>query len=115
MPTTLTTVLMAAYSEGIADIGAEAVDNANGNDFVNTGNEVLIVTNGSGGGLTATITSASGDRTYGETITKDIGPANGDTGIYGPFPVSVFGAQPVLAWSTGTSVTCAVVRLANAA
>ncbi len=111
MATALTTAIIAGYSEGLANINPQAVDQPQGNTFTNTGRELLVVTNGSGGALTGTITSLAGDPTYGEAVTKPLSPANGQTGIFGPYPVSVFGPSPTITWSTGTSITCAVVRL----
>ena len=111
MATALTTAIIAGYSEGLADINPQAVDSGAGNTFTKTGRELLVVTNGSGGALTGTITSLAGDPTYGEAVTKPLSPASTKTGIFGPYPVGVFGAEPTITWSTGTSVTCAVVRL----
>lgn len=111
--TTLTPVVAAAYAGGILDIAAGAVDQPNGNNFANTGNEKLVVINGSGGPLTVTVSIPSNAKSLQGLITsKTYTVATGKTAILGPFDPSTYnqtGSLVNVDWSTGTSVTCAVV------
>ena len=105
------------FGEGLADVGFEAVDNANGNSIPADGRTRLVVSNASGGNLTITVTAPANSRTANEGLTKTQTVANGDTAYMGPFRPDVFG-QPsgadagltLIDWSTGTSVTCAAIR-----
>lgn len=100
------------YAAGAA-LTLNAVDQPNGNTFPNDGKTFLMVTNGSGGSLTVTVTGATTpDRSYGQTVTKTYAPANGARWLIGPFSPAVFNQSTGLVnvdWSTGSSVTCAVV------
>src|SRR3954469_7632940 len=111
--TTLTPVTAASYGGGILDIAAGAVDNAQGNNFQNTGLEKLVVINASGGALTVTVGVPANARSLQGLVTaKTYSIANGKTAVLGPFDPSIFNQQGGLVnvdWSTGTGVTCAVV------
>lgn len=95
-----------------------AVDNANGNYFPNTGKEMLHVFNASGGALTVTVlTPRTVDGLAVAELTVSIN--NGEDAMIGPFPSATFiqGADRpnvYVDWSTGTSVTAAVIKLENA-
>ena len=58
-----------AVTAGSADYTMTACDNTNGNTFVCTGREVLLVYNPSGGALTLTITSTNDETGRTEDIT----------------------------------------------
>jgi hypothetical protein len=107
--TTLTKVATAAFGEGIADVGYESVDQPNGNDFANTGKEIVLVKNASGGNVVCTVTAAANRETFNKAWTKTLTVAGGDTGQLGPFPTQIFGTAPAIAWDTGTSISAAVV------
>lgn len=93
-----------------------AVDQANGNEFTNTNQDVFIrVENNSGGNLTVTIpTSITVD---GEAVAdKTVVIANTEFRYIGPFLNSYYGNGGTtvhLDWSTGTSVTCEVMKLGS--
>lgn len=111
--TSFTIVDSPAFGDGVASIAAEAVDNTNGNDFLNDGRCVAIVSNSSGGSLTVTLTLPAGPRTANESVTKTLAVANGAVAHFGPFPPDLYNdtsGKAYLDWSTGTSVTCAIVR-----
>lgn len=112
--TTFTKVTAVNFADGVVDVGFEAVDQANNNDFANTGKEVLLVNNGSGGDLNVTFPSVPASKyTINDALTKTpLGPiANGDIGFYGPFPTAIYGNTVEVAYDTGTSVTAAVVTM----
>lgn len=108
--TSLTVVTTAGYGEGIADIGYEAADQANGNDFVNTGAERLTINNASGGNVTCTVTVPASGETFNEAGTKAITVAAAGTGSLGPFPPRIYGSPVVISWDVDTSITIATVR-----
>ena len=111
--TALTKVTAAAYGHGIADANFQAVDQGNGNTFVNTGNTVLLVKSASGS-VNPTFTSVAASRfTNGQTETKV--PATpvtvGHVGLYGPFLTGIYGNTVTVSWDTDSGVTAAVVEL----
>lgn len=115
MPRTALTVGTApGWGGGVLDIAAAAVDNSNGNTFVNTGVERLIVINGSGGSLTVTVALPTSSRSLGGLVTtKTYTVGAGKTAILGPFDPGTFNQSTGVVnvdWSTGTSVTAAVVN-----
>jgi hypothetical protein len=105
LATTDTTLAGVAVTYGAADA-------ANGNYFVNTGEQLLHVKNGSGASITVTVVSVpcSHGRTSDVTVTV---PASGDR-IIGPFPNELFNQvdtnQVNVNFSAGTSVTVAVIK-----
>jgi len=113
--TTLPVVTSAAA--GVTIIAPVAVDQANGNQFTNTGREMLEITNGSGSTMTATITT-NGVYTVG-TVQYSVADlvvsiAAGAQKVCGPFDKVLFndGTNQVLVdWSAGTSVTARVIGL----
>jgi len=58
-----------AITAGSADFVFAACDNVNGNSFVCTGREVLVIYNPSAGALTVTITSVDDEKGRSEDIT----------------------------------------------
>ncbi len=111
--TALTTVSTATFSEGVADVGFEAADQSNGNSFTNTGSELLIVNNGSGGNVTITVTAFANRATFNEAWTKTLLVATTDVGLIGPFPTDKFNQADetvYVDWDTDTSITVAVLR-----
>jgi len=110
---TLTAVTAPGWGGGITDIAAGAVDSAQGNEFQNTGIEKLVVVNGSGGSLTVTVAIPATPRSIqGLITTKTFTVATGKTAVLGPFEPSIFNqanGNVNVDWSTGTSVTCAVI------
>ena len=117
MPVTaLTKVTAVAYGKGIKDAGFQAVDQSNDNNFVNTGKTLLLVTR-TGGAVTATIKAIAASKFTldGAATTKalDAPIADGKIGVFGPFPVAIYGTSVQVGYDTGTSVTAAVVELAD--
>ena len=110
--TALSKVTASSYGDGVADAGFEAVDQPNGNSFVNTGKTILIVTR-SGGAVTPTFALSASKYTANDAITKTPNTpiADGNYGIYGPFPTAIYGATVNVDYDTGTSVTAAVIEL----
>jgi hypothetical protein len=111
--TSLTKVTATNFGDGVADVGFEAVDQPNGNDFVNTGKTVMIVENASGGNVNATFTVGASKYTVNDAITKTPnGPvAAADVGLYGPFPTAIYGSTVTVNWDVGASISVAVVEL----
>ena len=112
--TSLTKVLGGTFGDGISDMGFEAADAANNNDFVNTGKERLYVNNGSGGAITVTFPNVpAGPRTINDVLTKtptSTSIAAAKQARYGPFPVAIYGDTVEIAYSSGVTVTVAVVQ-----
>lgn len=112
--TALTKVTASNFGDGVADVGLEAVDQSNGNTFVNTGKTILIVENASGGGVTPTFTNIpAGSRTVNESIVKTPNSpvAAANLGFYGPFPTAIYGPNVEVDWDTEASISVAVIEL----
>lgn len=113
MPATaLTSTTLNRSAATAVSSGGSAVDQANGNSFVNTGDTLILVrTTG-----TATTPSISYAITAdGATITARSLGATGATAttVYGPFPVATYGSNPTLSWSSGTGATVMVLEPTN--
>jgi len=111
--TSFTKVTAANFADGIANVGFEAVDQANSNDFVNTADTYLLVDNASGGNVTPTFGPLLASKyTVNDALTKT--PASPiatlKQGFYGPFPTAIYGTTVVVNWDVGTSITAAVVE-----
>lgn len=110
MPRT-TLAIQPTTRDGLAAVYS-AADAANGNEFPNTGSEVIHVKNTSASPVTLTIPTplvidglAVADRTV--TI-----PATSGDLFIGPFDNAFYGASGLvnLDWSSGTGVTVAVIK-----
>jgi len=85
-----------------------------GDEFVNTGKELILVqhTNGAGSSVTLTVTTSAtvdGEAVADRVIT--IGP--GETHLLGPWPQQWYNdanAKVQLAWSAVTDITLAVIK-----
>jgi len=110
VPTTLTptTLSRAGYDHTTNAVSAAS----GGNNWANTGNEVLVVTNGSGSTIAVTETTPA--LTDGQAVTaKTVSVLAGKTAMIGPFPPSVYNDGSNLAgvtYSAVTSVTVSVIR-----
>jgi hypothetical protein len=97
--------------DGVA-ITYAAVDATNGNYFVNTGQEYLIVKNDSASSITATVVSVP--CSHGRTDDSVVTVAAGAEKVVGPFKRDLFnqsGTSNVnVDFSSGTSVTAAVIK-----
>lgn len=113
MATSLSKVTASSFGEGVADVNYQAVDQANGNEFVNTGKTLLLVNNNSGGDVNPTFTVGPNKYTLNNQITKTPnGPVSAsDSGLYGFFPTAMYGTTVTVNWDTGTSIEAAVVEL----
>lgn len=94
-----------------------AVDMANGNQFPNTGREGMIIANGGGAPITATITT-NGTYDVGSTsyaiADLTVVVATGTSKIVGPFDRTLFNnasGQVLVDWSNDTVVTVGVFSL----
>jgi hypothetical protein len=115
MPVTaLTKTTAAAWAYGIADAGFQAVDQANSNNFVNTGKTIFLLTR-SGGSVNPTFAAIPASKYNMNGAPTTYTPATpvttGKIGVYGPFPTAIYGTTVQVGYDTGTSVTAAVVEL----
>lgn len=99
---------VAPFARPLSTASAAAFDSSNGNTYVNTGLEHLLVV--STGTATLTINDLAGN---GHVTTL----ANGKTYVFAPLPVSLFGSNPVITPSTtaGTIAAFAPVLRASGA
>ncbi len=91
-------------------------DSSNGNEFVNSGVERLLVRNASGSSVNITIASVADPATGRTGDITNQAVANGVTRAFGPFPVQLWnqstGVVNVTA-SAGTNVKLAVIKNAS--
>ena len=89
-----------------------AVDAANGNDFANDGRMFLLVKNGAGAPITVTIATPT---TVDGNAVADLAVVvtNAEQRMIGPFPPNLYNTDGKVQvdYSSGTSVTAAVLRL----
>lgn len=112
MPRTAFTVVeTATYGEGLADVADEAADQPNGNSMVNTGREILVIINASGGNVVVTVTAGALAATFNKAWTKTLTVATLKTGVLGPFPPAVFGTTLSIDYDVGASITVGAVSL----
>ena len=112
--TALTKVTASNFADGVANVGLEAVDQPNGNKFVNTGKTVLIVENASGGNVTITFTNIPASKfTVNESTIKtpNAPVAAANLGFYGPFDTAIYGTDVEIDWDVGASISVGVVEL----
>ena len=85
---------------------------AGGDTFANTGKEMVLITNGSGSGITLTI--ATTITVDGEDVAdKEITIGAGETHLLGPWPANLYSdgdGLVSLAYSLETSITVAVIK-----
>lgn len=112
------TVQNAARASNGVDLAGVAA-NVGGDTFVNSGQEVLVIKNGSGAGITLTVvTPATVDGLAVADLTASIGA--GATRMIGPFPPGTYndtlanGGIVSLTYSAVTSVAVAVVKVTPA-
>jgi hypothetical protein len=96
---------------------AAAVDQANGNQFTNTGRELIEITNGAGSPVTVTFTT-NGVYSVGSVqypiADLAVTVTNGTSKVCGPFDKVLFndGSNNVdVDYSSGTSITARVISL----
>lgn len=109
---TVQTASRSANGQSLAGVAAAG----GGDTFVNTGQEILVVKNGGGAGITVTITTpATVDGLAVADLTATI--AAGETRSIGPFPPSIYndtgvnGGNVSVGYSSVTSVTVAVLKV----
>ena len=109
MPATALTVQTTSRTG--AAVTLVAPDGGNGNSFVNTGQEVLLVDTGAAiGKLTvATTAEVDGLAVADRTLTT----ASASLYHWGPWPVGVYGATPTITYS-GTTLTIAAIKVVKA-
>jgi hypothetical protein len=117
MPFTALTPVTSAAA-GAAIVAPVAVDATNGNSFVNTGREMVEITNGGGSSITVTIVTngtfnVNGVQYAVADVTVTI--AAGASKVCGPFDKGLFNDPTTgavqMTWSSGTSVTARVISL----
>lgn len=120
MPRTAFSVVTSAPG-GTVLSAAAAVDAANGNQFANTGREIIEVTNGAVSSITVTIIT-NGVHTAGGVnyAIADLTPTvtNGTSKVFGPFDTSLFNdssGNVLIDWSSGTSITARVISVPTGA
>ena len=89
-----------------------AVDAANGNQFQNDGRMFLLVKNGAGAPINVTITTPT--TVDGLAVTDlVVVVTNGEQRMIGPFPPNLYNTSGYVYvdYSSGTTITAAVVRL----
>jgi len=91
-----------------------------GDEFVNTGEELVIINNGSGGALTVTFAKTSDaeiiDPVVGKVTKANVATAvaAGKTVVFGPFPIGGFNdadSKVQITYSGVTSLTIDVVKV----
>ena len=86
---------------------------AGGDEFVNTGKELLLVLHTNSGGSTVTLTIGAEKTVDGLTVPdKTIDIAAGKTALLGPWPTDVYNdgdGKVQLSWSDETDIEAAVV------
>lgn len=95
-----------------------AVDQPNGNQFPNTGKELIEITNGHSVPITATfVTHGTYDVSTVSYPIADLAVSitNGTSKVCGPFDRTLFNdsatANVFINWDVGTAVTCRVISL----
>lgn len=88
--TAVTVNQLASFAEGLDDITLTTADDANNNMFANDGKTLLVIYNGSAGGLTVVVEGVASPDNYNQAkdVTCTVGA--GDIGVYGPFHTSNF-------------------------
>lgn len=117
--TTLTVTTSAAA--GTVLPAAVAVDAPNGNQFTNTGRELVHVTNGAAANITVGFTTNDTIYTVGSVAYAiadlNVTVQNGTTKIMGPFDTTLFNDANNLVrvdFSSGTTITINVIKMGTA-
>lgn len=107
-------------ASGIVLASAAAVDQPNGNEFVNDGRTLIEITNGSASGITATfITNGTynvGSVAYAIADNQVIVAATTSKAV-GPFDKTLYNSATgtvQVDWSSGTTITARVIALGTA-
>ena len=118
---TLTVATAAEAGVATADASATSINCSSGGDeFVNTGEELVIINNGSGGALTVTFAKTSDtdiiDPVVGKVTKANVATAvgAGKTVAFGPFPIGGFNdanSKVQITYSGVTSLTIDVVKI----
>jgi hypothetical protein len=115
-----TFAVTATAAAGTVIAASNAVDAPNGNQFVNTGRELVEITNGAASPINATFTT-NGVYTVGvvQYAIADlvVNVTNGTTKVCGPFDKTLFNDANnfvYVDWSSGTTVTARVISLGTA-
>ncbi len=113
-------VVVTTAASGTVLAASAAVDFNNNNSWVNTGRELIEVTNGSGSNVNVTFVT-QGNYAVGSILYAvadlNVVVANATTKVMGPFDKGLFNDTNGLvqvAWSTGSSVTARVITLGTA-
>lgn len=112
--TALTVTSPAQYSAGLAAVGYESADQANGNSAANDGATFLLVNNGDSSSHVLTVTAVAGPANYNTALTKTLTVAAAGTGIAGPYPVEIFSNSLLIDWDSDSSVTVAAISVLSA-
>lgn len=113
----MATLTEQTFDEGGTDLTLDAAAVA-GDQFANTGKQLLIISNGDASSKTVTITAQDTsfeDKEYGNAVKQNqsLAVAAGSVGIMGPFPRRAFNDSSdnvQITYSAVTSVEVAVVR-----
>lgn len=112
MPKTTLTVLAAGLGN-LALLTEASADQANGNDFVNDGNTVFIVSNEDTSTSTTVSIAANNDK-YGRAVTKSVAVPIGRVAIIGPLDPDVFNdsnGKVGVTYTSGTNIKVFPVAL----
>jgi hypothetical protein len=108
MPATAKTVSKVGYQSVLTDPTPTAMDNVNGNSFVNGGKLWLRITAPAGGG---TVQVAFKDKVDGQTVTpKTYTFTANQVGVIGGWPINIYGAT-LIATPSATGFNCTAFSL----
>lgn len=98
------------FSRAGLDASGGVAAGTSGDHFTNTGKEVLVVTNASGGSVNVTaVTSVQVD---GQDVADNVVSCpNSKSTIIGPFPLSSYSADVIVQYASPTSITVQVLHL----
>ena len=100
------------YTSAVDGTTITPVTPANGDTFTNDGNTVIVVYNGSGGGITFNVVTSQTVETDLAVADRTESTANGATDVFGPFNTGIYGTTVTLnTWSDTTSVTIYALKV----
>lgn len=109
----LTVVASARFANAITWANAAG----GGDEFANTGKELLLVSHTNGGGSTVTLTITTEATSDGLAVAdRTVSIAAGSFHVLGPFPKGIYNdadGNVNLAWSSATDIDIAVIRPAT--